>query len=347
MDRSAGASKERRYAPFVGKRLFQLVPQLLAISAVTFLLIRLLPGDPARALLGPHATADSVASLNAAMGLDRSIPAQYVIYLGDILHGDLGHSWFTGQSVTTDLAQRAPATIELLLYAMLVALIVGLALGTYSATRQARGGLSVGIRWYTRLAGAFPDFWVGLLAIYLFFFRWHIAPAPLGRLSLATTPPPKVTGLYTVDSLLNGNLATFRDAVAHLALPVLVLGLILAPMIARVTSTSVAETLRSETIRYGRAAGLKRSTLYRYLIRNSLPPVITIGGILFVYLLGGAVLIEKVFSWGGIGQYAVQSVANSDFSAIQGFVLLAATFTVLVYLLVDLVHMAIDPRVTQ
>jgi ABC-type dipeptide/oligopeptide/nickel transport system permease component len=337
----------RKFGPFVARRLAQLVPQLFAISAATFLLIRLLPGDPARALLGPHATARSVQSLTGVMGLDKPIPEQYLLYVERIFHGDLGHSWFTGQSVTTDLVQRAPATLELLLYSMLVALLVGLALGTYSATREAKGGLSIGIRWYTRLAGAFPDFWVGLLAIYVFFFRLHLAPAPVGRLGFATTPPPKVTGLYTLDSLLSGNLATFGDAATHLALPVLVLGLILAPMIARVTSSSMSEVLRSESIRYARAAGLRRTTVYRALIRNSLPPVITVGGILFVYLLGGAVLIEKVFSWGGIGQYAVQSVANADFAAIQGFVLVAATFTILVYLVVDLLHMAIDPRVTR
>jgi peptide/nickel transport system permease protein len=161
------------------------------------------------------------------------------------------------------------------------------------------------------------------------------------------SPPRGITGFYTVDSLLTGNAEAFRDSVAHLALPVLVLGLIVAPMIARVTTTSMAEVLRSDYIRYARAAGLKKRTINRYLVRNSLPPVITIGGIMFVYLLGGAVLIEKVFSWGGLGQYAVQAVGNADFAAIQGFVLLAATFTVIVYLLVDLVHLAIDPRVTQ
>jgi ABC-type dipeptide/oligopeptide/nickel transport system permease component len=337
----------RHVLGFVSKRLLQLVPQLLAISAVTFLLVRLLPGNPARALLGPHATAAGVASLTAAMGLDKPIPTQYVVYLGNVLHGDLGHSWFTGQSVSTDLIQRAPATLELVTYSMLVALVVGLAIGTYSATSETRGGVTTAIRWYTRLAGAFPDFWVGLLAIYVFFFRLHIAPAPLGRLSLSTTAPRRITGFYTIDSLVTGNFATFRDAVAHLALPVLVLGLILAPMIARSTSSSMSQVLRSDFIRYARAAGLRRTTVYRYLVRNSIAPVVTIGGVLFVYLLGGAVLIEKVFSWGGIGQYAVQSVANADFVAIQGFVLVAATFTIVVYLVVDLTHMAIDPRVVQ
>jgi ABC-type dipeptide/oligopeptide/nickel transport system permease component len=331
----------------IGKRLLQLVPQLVAISLATFLLIRMLPGDPARAILGPHATEEGVASLRSFMGLDKPIFEQYWLYLGRIAHGDLGHSWFTSQSVSTDLAQRAPATLELVTYSMLVALTFGVLIGAIAATRRRRSAISGGITWYTRLAGAFPDFWIALLAVFVFFYKLKIAPAPLGRLGFTVSPPRGITGFYTVDSLLTGNAEAFRDSVAHLALPVLVLGLIVAPMIARVTTTSMAEVLRSDYIRYARAAGLKKRTINRYLVRNSLPPVITIGGIMFVYLLGGAVLIEKVFSWGGLGQYAVQAVGNADFAAIQGFVLLAATFTVIVYLLVDLAHLAIDPRVTQ
>jgi peptide/nickel transport system permease protein len=332
---------------FVGKRVAQLVPQLLAISAATFLLIRMLPGDPARALLGPHATEEGVTSLRAFMGLDKPILEQYWLYLGRVVHGDLGHSWFTSQPVTTDLLQRAPATLELITYSMAVALVFGIAIGAVAATRRRGSALTGGIAWYTRLAGAFPDFWIGLLAVFVFFYKLHLAPPPLGRLGFAVSPPRKITGFLTIDSLVTGNLEALTDALAHLALPVLVLGLIIAPMIARVTTTAMADVLRSDHLRYARAAGLKSSTINRYLIRNALPPVITIGGTMFVYLLGGAVLIEKVFSWGGVGQYAVQAVGNADFAAIQGFVLLSATVTVLVYLLVDLLHMAVDPRVRQ
>jgi ABC-type dipeptide/oligopeptide/nickel transport system permease component len=332
---------------FVGKRFAQLVPQLLAISLATFLLIRLLPGDPARALLGPHATAEGIKQLSARMGLDQSLPSQYWVYLSGVVRGNLGYSWFTGQSVAKDLVQRAPATLELITYSLIVAIIVGISIGMLSAIRGNKGAVVRGLNWYSRLAGAFPDFWMGLLGIFVFFYVLHIAPAPLGRLGLTVNPPRRITGFYTIDSLVTGNISAFRDAAAHLVLPVLVLGLIVAPMIARVTSVAMSDALRSDYIRYARASGLSHSTIYRYAIRNSLPPVITIGGVLMVYLLGGAVLIEKVFSWGGIGQYAVQAVGNSDFAAIQGFVLLAATFTVLVYLVVDLLHSAIDPRVTH
>ena len=327
------------------RRLALLLPQLLAVSAVTFILIRQLPGDPARAILGPHATAASIETLHRTMGLDRPILTQYWLYLGRVVHGDLGYSWFTSQPVLTDLGRRAPATLELITLSMVVAVTVGLAIGLVSAAKRNRGAVVRGVGVYTRLAGAFPDFWIGLLAVYIFFYRLRIAPAPLGRLSFTVSPPRGITGFYSIDSLVTGNLIAFRDAMAHLALPVLVLGLILAPMVARVTNVSMSESLRSDYVRYARAAGLSRWMVYRYALRNALPQIMTIGGVLFVYLLGGAVLIEKVFSWGGVGQYAVQAVGNSDFAAIQGFVLLAATFTVLVYLVVDLVHKAIDPRV--
>lgn len=332
---------------FVGKRVAQLVPQLFAISLATFFLIRLLPGDPARALLGPHATSNGVAALTQRMGLVEPLPAQYWLYLKGVLHGDLGFSWFTGQNVAKDLMVRVPATLELITYSLVVAIVVGVGIGAFAAVRGNRGWAVRGISWYTRFAGAFPDFWMALLGIFFFFHVLHLAPAPLGRLGLTVTPPRTITGFYTVDSLLTGNIATLRDAVAHLALPVLVLGLIVAPMLARVTSVAMSDALRSDYIRYARAAGLSTRTTYRYAIRNALPPIVTIGGVLFVYMLGGAVLIEKVFSWGGAGQYAVQAVGNSDYAAIQGFVLLAATFTVLIYLVVDLIQMALDPRVTQ
>jgi peptide/nickel transport system permease protein len=318
---------------------------LIGVTLVTFLLIRLLPGDPARALLGPHATERGVEQLTRLMGLDRSLPEQYGVYMSDLVRGDLGRSWFTGQPVVDDLVQRAPATLELIGYSMLVAIVVGVGLGVWTATRQGRVVLFS--NWYGRLAGSFPDFWIALIAVFVFFYQLRWAPAPLGRLSVTAEPPPRITGFYTVDSLLTGNLDTFADAITHLALPVLVLGLILAPMLAKVTATAMSGVLRSDYVRHSRAIGLKPSIIARYALRNSMAPVLTILGTLFVYLLGGAVLIEKVFSWGGLGQYAVQAVINADYAAIQGFVLLAATFTMFIYLIIDLLYMAADPRIVE
>ena len=327
------------------RRLAMLVPQLLAVSFVAFVLIRLLPGNPAELILGPQRTDESVAQLEQEMGLDKPIPEQYWLYLKDIANGDLGRSFFTGSDVKTDLVDRFPATLELLGYAMLVALIVGTSMGAIAAMMGNRGWFVGATNIYSRLAGALPDFWIALIAIYVFYYVLGIFPAPLGRLDADIVEPDQITGFLTVDSLLQGNLAAFSSAAAHLALPVLVLGLVVAPMIGRITNRAMTDILRADHIRFAHACGLRRRTVYRYALRNALPPVLTVLGVLFVFLLGGAVLIEKVFSWGGIGQYATNAVINDDYAPLQGFVLVAAAFTMIVYLVVDVLHMALDPRV--
>lgn len=327
------------------RRLALLVPQLLAVSFVAFALIRLLPGNPAELILGPQRTDASVAQLEREMGLDKSIPEQYWLYLQDVIHGDLGRSFFTGSDVKDDLLDRVPATLELLGYSMLLALLVGTSMGATAAMKGNRGRFVGATNLYGRLAGALPDFWLALIAIYLFYYVLGIFPAPLGRMDGDIAEPTQITGFLTIDSLLAGNLTAFGSAVAHLALPVLVLGLVVAPMIGRITNRAMTDILRADYIRFAHACGLRRSTIYRYAVRNALPPVLTVLGVLFVFLLGGAVLIEKVFSWGGVGQYATNAIVNDDYAPLQGFVLVAATFTMLVYLIVDLVHMALDPRV--
>jgi len=331
---------------YVGKRVLGIVPQLLGISLVAFLLIRMTPGNPAEALLGPNRTDQAVAALEARMGLDQPLWQQYLNFLGDAIHGDLGRSWFTGQSVLDDLVDRVPATFELIGYSLLIALVVGLLLGMVAGTREG-SKTSRGILWGTRLAGSLPDFYLGLLAIFIFFYVLGIAPAPLGRLDLTVSPPPNVTGLLTVDSLIAGDMVAFRSAVGHLILPTFTLGLILSLIVARVAYVSISEVLRSDFIRYARANGLSSTVINRYVLRNACPPVITLGGILFAYLLGGAVLMEQVFSWGGVGQYAVNAVLNSDYAALQGFLILAALVTMLVYLLVDVLHILVDPRLAR
>lgn len=337
----------RKSLTYLGKRIAGFVPQLLGVTLVAFLLIQLLPGDPARFILGPKATPQGLANLRRLMGLDQPLPVQYWIYLKGVVNGDLGRSWFSGQPVLDDLVQRAPATLELLTYSMILAIVVGVFLGAWSATHQGKGIIVKTGGVYTRLAGAFPDFWVSLVAIFIFFYHLRWAPAPLGRLGALDSPPPRVTGFYTIDSLLVGQMDTFWSAASHLVLPVAVLGLVVAPMLAKVTTTVMTNVLRSDFLRYSEAVGLRRWTVVRYALRNSLPPILTVIGILFVYLLGGAVLVEKVFSWGGVGQYAVQAVINSDYAAIQGFVLLAAAFTMLVYLVIDILYMVVDPRISE
>ena len=198
---------------------------------------------------------------------------------------------------------------------------------------------------YGMMAGSLPDFWFALLAIYVFFFKLGWLPGPMGRIDLMVSKPDDITGLYTVDSLLTGNWEAFGSAASQLVLPVAVLTFVYMPLVLKNTQSAMQEMLGSEFVTYARAAGLPRIVQWRYALVNALPPVITVTGILTWFLLGGAVLVETVFAWGGLGQYAVQSVVNSDYAALQAVVLLSAVFTMVVFLLVDLAYFVIDPRI--
>ncbi len=333
-----------KIATYVARRLGLFVPQLFLVTVVSFLLIRLTPGDPASALLGPNRSAEGIAQLRKEMGLDQPLLDQYLKYLNNVLHGDLGYSWFSGSSVTTDILTRAPATLELIIYSLIVAVTIGLVLALLSTNRPRSMSGRVS-SFLIRMAGSLPDFWCGLVGIFLFYNIMKVAPAPLGRLQVGESTPPKVTGAYTVDCLLNANMPCFSSATAHLALPVLVLGGILSLIVGRVARASLLEVNRGGFITHARSLGLQRRTVLACSVRNALPAVITVSGVLMAYLLGGAVVMEKVFSWGGIGQYAVDAVDNADYAAVQGFLLIAAVFTMFVYLVVDVLHLLVDPRI--
>jgi ABC-type dipeptide/oligopeptide/nickel transport system permease component len=340
----------RRFRPsrltsYIVRRSLALIPQLLAISLVTFVLARLLPGDPVTLILGPLATPEARANLESQMHLDKPMHIQYYYYLRDILQGDLGRSWSTSNDVLDDLLKRFPATFELITYSLLLALVVGISVGVVTSFRQG-GWIDRVTRVYGLLAGALPDFWLALILIFFFYYKVPIFPAPLGRLDPFMTAPTHITGMYTIDSLLTGNFEAFRSAVAHLALPVFTLAFVSAGAIMRMTRSTMIAVLNGDFIRHGRLSGLPQRTLIRYAIRNALPPVVTLVAIIYGFLLGGAVLIETIFGWGGLGQYAVRALIASDYAALQGFVLVAATFTLFLYLIVDLLYFAIDPRIT-
>jgi ABC-type dipeptide/oligopeptide/nickel transport system permease component len=329
---------------YIGRRLLYLVPQALGISVVTFVIVRLLPGNPAIAIAGPRATTGMILQIQHEMGLDRPLWTQYGIYLRNILSGDFGRSWVTSNAVTTDLAHRVPATLELITIALFLSVVIGIPLGMMAADKGRGGPLRYATNTYGGLAGAVPDFWLGLILIFVFYVKLHWAPSPVGRLDLAVLPPEEVTGLLTVDSILEGNWEALGSALGHLALPVITLVLIYMAPIVKMTRSSMEEVLRSSHVEYGEALGLPPRRIMLRALRNAAPPVVTLFGVLYGYLLGGAVLVESVFSWGGVGQYAVQSIVNADFSAVEAFVLIAAAFTLVVYLLVDLVYFALDPR---
>jgi ABC-type dipeptide/oligopeptide/nickel transport system permease component len=329
---------------YLGKRLAFVVPQLIGIILVSFLLVKSIPGDPAVLMLGPTATPEAIAHLRQSLGLDQPLYIQFLIYLRDLLHGDLGTSWQTTRPVLDDLLQRFPATLELVTLSLVVAILVGVTAGVQAA-RRPNGWVARLSGMYGLSAGALPDFWFALVLIFVFYTVLHWAPAPLGRIDMAIIPPPTVTGAYTIDALLAGDMDAFASALGHLVLPVLTLGLLNAGPILKMTQATMARMLESDFSRYEVLCGVPQNLVVRHALRNALPSVITIISVLYGYLIGGAVLVEIVFAWGGAGQYAVQGVLNADIYPVLGFVLFSAIFSLVVYILVDLVYVLLDPRI--
>ncbi|MEO1292290.1 MAG: ABC transporter permease [Pseudomonadota bacterium] len=329
----------------IGLRLVAALPSVFAVLVLTFVMSRALPGDPAAYFAGPSATQESVAELREKLGLDRSLVEQFVIYLGELARGDLGTSLNTGQPVLVDLMQRLPASVELTLFALLLAVIVGMPLGLLAAIRPGSFVDHV-CRGLTTLSAAFPGFFVGLLLVFVFYYLLGWAPSPVGRLEIWYSPPPAVTGMFVVDAMLIGDWEVARAAFGQLVLPSISLGLFALAPIARMTRASMIGVLSSDFIRAVRSNGLSgRQVVVTYALRNALLPVVNILGMIFSFLLGANVLIEQVFGWPGVGRYAVEAVITSDYAAIQGFVVAMAIIYVMLNLFVDIMNTLVDPRV--
>ena len=329
----------------VVSRLLEAVPALIGVIIATFLLTRVLPGDPAAYFAGPTATAEAIAQVKAQMGLDRPLPEQFWRYVEDLRRGDLGQSLTTGQLVTRDLAARLPASAELTLFGFVVALGIAVPLGILAAVRQG-SFVDHCCRIVTTAGVSLPVFFTGLLLVYVFYFLLGLAPAPLGRLDAFTAAPAEVTGFYLLDSLIAGDFSTFRAAASQILLPGLTLAIFALAPIARITRASMLAVLAADFIRTARANGLQSQTIIMtYAFRNAMLPVVTTLGMVFSFLLGANVLVEKVFAWPGIGSYAVEALIASDFAPVQGFVLTMAVLYVLLNLLIDLTYGLIDPRV--
>jgi peptide/nickel transport system permease protein len=330
---------------FVARRVLLVIPTLFGVTVITFVLTYLLPGNPALVKAGPLATAEHIAEMERAMGLDRPMAVQYWRYLGGVLRGDLGESATTGRPVLQDLLQRVPATLELTLASLAIALAIGIPLGVVAAVRR-DGWLDH----LSRLLGvggvAMPTFWTGLLALYVFFYLLGVAPPPLGRIGAGITAPPRVTGLYTADALLAGQWAALGSALHQLMLPALTLGFSVMAPLTRMVRATMLEVLESDYIKAAWAAGLSRRTVvYGDALRNCMIPVITLIGVVFGFLMAGNVVVESVFAWPGIGNYALTSMMSKDSGPIQSFVLFVAVVYVLVNLLVDVVYGLVDPRI--
>ncbi|HEV8674463.1 MAG TPA: ABC transporter permease [Methylomirabilota bacterium] len=328
------------------RRLALLPLALFGVSLVTFALTRIIPGDPTDRLVGAaFLTEERRAEIRREYGLDRPLAAQFAAYLAGLARGDLGTSFLTSRPVGADLRQRFPATLELTAAAMLFAVVLAVPLGVASAVWKDSWLDHLG-RVVAVLGVSMPVFWSGLILLYLFFFRWPWAPAPIGRLEPHLLAPPSVTGLVTIDALLAGDGAVLGGALRSLALPALALGLAAMAPLARMARATMLEALGSDYVRAARALGLAEGTVVvRHALRTSLLPVITMIAVVFGYQLGGVVLVEAVFAWPGLGQYAYHAVANADYPAVQGFILYTTTMYIALFLIVDLLSAVLDPRV--
>jgi peptide/nickel transport system permease protein len=333
-------------AVFVIRRLLALVALALGISLVSFVLTHLVPGNPAVANLGQQASNDPAAvhAFETRYGLDKPLPEQYVIYVGHLLHGDLGVSEQTQRPVLTDMVSYAPPTAELALTAMFIAVVVGVGLGLSAALRH-NGWLDRTVRIFTLVGVSIPIFWFALLALYICYLRFGILPG-VGRLAPTVQPPPTVTGFATIDSLLAGQWSTFVDAVSHLILPAVVLAAPVTSLITRFARAAVLEVLGNDYVNAARAKGLPTHTvLLRHVLRAALSSIITVAGLALANVLTGTVLVERIFSWPGIGQYAYNSAINLDLPSIMGATLFVAIVYTLTNLVVDVLYTVIDPRV--
>ncbi|MEO1685099.1 MAG: ABC transporter permease [Cyanobacteria bacterium J06631_12] len=326
------------------RRILAAIPSVLGVIILTFTLTRALPGDPAAYFAGPAASQEAIDQIRETLGLNRSLPEQFFIYIGELLRGDLGSSLTTGQTVLSDLLTRLPASLELTLAGLLFSLTLAIPLGILAATRP-NSWIDHTVRVIATAGVSLPTFFTGLLLIYVLYFLLGIVPAPLGRLDILYSSPPSVTGLYLIDSLLAGDLELFWASLSQLILPAVTLGLFALAPLARVTRAAMLAVLSSDFIRTAKASGLSPATvLFGYAFRNALLPIVTTLGVVFSFLLGSNVLVEKVFSWPGIGSYAVSALVASDYAAVQGFVLTMALLYVALNLVIDLLYIVIDPR---
>ncbi len=327
------------------KRLLLAIPSLMGVVVVTFLLTRALPGDPAAYFAGPAATEEAIAQIRKQLGLDLPLPQQFVRYISDLAHGDMGVALTTGQPVAAEIMSRLPASAELTLLGLIVSVLVAVPLGILAATNPG-SLLDHTCRVLTTAGVSLPVFFTGLILVYVFYYLLGVAPAPLGRLDVFSSAPPHVTGFYLVDSLIARDGETFVASLKQLLLPALTLAIFSLAPIARMTRASMLAVLSSEFVRTARASGLSPGTVVvTYAFRNAMLPVVTTLGMVFSFLLGANVLVEKVFAWPGIGSYAVEALIASDFAPVQGFVLTMAVMYVVLNLLIDVLYGLIDPRV--
>src|SRR5262245_7957536 len=330
---------------FLVRRTATTLVTLFGIVTVVFFLVRVLPGDAAVLRAGPYADAQRLAEVRAQYGLDRPLLQQYLSYLSGVVRGDLGTSTISNGSVTYELMGRMPASLEIGLYAVLFACLIGIPVGVLAAAREG-GWVDRVVRLVAATGSAMALFWLGLLLIYFLFYRLGWFPGPVGRLPNGVDPPRTITGLYTVDALLQGQPDVAWAAARALMLPVLTMVIVLVAPILKMVRASMIETLDTDYVRTARAMGLpRREVLFRDGLRNAMLPVITTIGIVFGYMLGGNIIVETLFSWPGVGRYANEAIKNHDLDALQGFVIFVGVLYVVLNVVIDIGYGLLDPRI--
>jgi ABC-type dipeptide/oligopeptide/nickel transport system permease component len=328
-------------------RRFVLLAFVVAgVAVVTFTISHLIPGDPAQLIAGDKASAETLAHVRQELGLDKPVTQQFVIYVKQLLSGDLGNSLRTRRPVATDIALFLPATLELGITALIMAILVGVPLGVLSAIYK-DGPVDQAARAVSVAGISMPVFWFGLALIIVFYVKIPILPGS-ARIDLGVTPPPRITGFFLIDSLVAGDLVAFRSTLYHLVLPAFVLAFANLGIITRQIRASMLDVLQEDYVRTARANGLSRSAIIlRHALPNALIPSVTLLGLAFGDLLYGAVLTETIFAWPGMGSYVVSSIQTLDFPAIMGFTIVASLGYVLINLAVDLTYMVLDPQIRE
>lgn len=333
------------FVRYIFRRFLLTLVAIVGVTILAFLLTRLLPNNPAALRAGPLADEKLIQQYTKQMGLDQPLYIQYGNYFNQLIHGDLGDSWRTGQPVNGELSQRIPATFELALSAFIIALLVGVPLGILAAF-YSDTWVDQAVRTFATLGASLALFWLALIGVYIFYYLLHWAAAPVGRLTIGNDSPHMITGLFLLDSLLTGDFDSFRDAFSHIWLPASTLAFIVSAPIIKISRAAMKDVLNTDYIRTARSIGVPpRELLFKDALLNAFIPILTMLGIVFGYLMGGNLIVEQVFAWPGIGQYAWKALITNDFNAVQGFVILIAIVYVLLNFLIDVTYAFVNPQI--
>ena len=331
---------------YVARRLLLIPFSLAVLVTASFFLVDLIPGNPGQTILGQFATEEEVARLNHELGVDQPVFERYVNFISRLLQGDMGESFFTRRAVAEEIVKFLPNTIELAIPSLLLAVGLGTLVGTLGA--YFRGGWTDKLtRSGTTLTQAVPDYVLALVLIFVVFFLLRLVPAPTGRLDVTDVYSDRVTNFLLLDTLLSGDFDMFGRALKHMILPVLTLGIAYSALFAKTVRTVMGEAMGSDQVEFARACGLPEWRVVSYALLESRTAILTYGAILFGALIAGQSIIEKIFAWPGIGRWALDSILKVDVPVIQAFVLIVGLATLLIYLALDVVVAALDPRTVR